>query len=268
MQRAGLLWSAFLGTSLMAACSPISGQDSGAGGDGSATPEIAEKAGGIAMQEDSPAYSFTFSAPAEASAIPGLQSLMQARAEKARAGLARDSRGARMQAEKAGFPYHPYGYGEDWALVADLPGWLSLSATVWSYTGGAHGMTVFDALVWDKEKGAALAPMDMFATQATLSAAVRRDYCAAIDVQRAEKRGIPVAEVPQDEMFGQCIDIDSATLVPGSAGGHAFDRIGFLIPPYEAGPYAEGVYEVTLPVNAAILSAVKPQYRAAFVVAR
>ena len=46
------------------------------------------------------------------------------------------------------------------------------------------------------------------------------------------------------------------------------DRIGILIGPYEAGPYAEGGYEVTLPVTPAILAVVKPEYRASFAASR
>jgi hypothetical protein len=37
-----------------------------------------------------------------------------------------------------------------------------------------------------------------------------------------------------------------------------------LVPPYEAGPYAEGAYEVTLPVSAAVVAAVKGEYRPSF----
>ena len=48
----------------------------------------------------------------------------------------------------------------------------------------------------------------------------------------------------------------------------AFDRVGFLIDPYTAGPYAEGTYEVTLPVTRAILAAVKPEYAESFTATR
>ena len=50
----------------------------------------------------------------------------------------------------------------------------------------------------------------------------------------------------------------------GSSNGATFDRIGFQIAPYEAGPYAEGTYEITLPVDGAVMRALKPQYRASF----
>ena len=65
-------------------------------------------------------------------------------------------------------------------------------------------------------------------------------------------------------MFSECIDPLASTLILGSANGQTFDRIGVLIAPYEAGPYAEGEYEVTLPVGAAVMRALKPQYRTSF----
>ena len=53
-------------------------------------------------------------------------------------------------------------------------------------------------------------------------------------------------------------------MILGSSNGKAFDRIGILVAPYEAGPYAEGDYEITLPVTDAVIAAVKPEYRPSF----
>ena len=66
------------------------------------------------------------------------------------------------------------------------------------------------------------------------------------------------------EIFDECIDPVKSTVILGSSNKQTFDRIGILVAPYEAGPYAEGDYEVTLPVTQAVLAAVKPEYRAAF----
>ena len=53
--------------------------------------------------------------------------------------------------------------------------------------------------------------------------------------------------------------------LPGQPGEtRRFDRIGLLAAPYVAGAYAEGSYEVTLPVTPKVLAAVKPEYKAAF----
>ncbi len=39
------------------------------------------------------------------------------------------------------------GYSKEWKVVADLPRYLSLSADMYLYTGGAHGNSAFDSLV-------------------------------------------------------------------------------------------------------------------------
>lgn len=69
-------------------------------------------------------------------------------------------------------------------------------------------------------------------------------------------------------MFDACIDPVDSTVILGSADKQHFTRIGVLVDPYEAGPYVEGNYEVTVPVTAAVLKAVKPEYRAAFALGR
>jgi hypothetical protein len=50
----------------------------------------------------------------------------------------------------------------------------------------------------------------------------------------------------------------------GSSDKQRFNRIGLIAAPYVAGSYAEGPYEITLPVTPAVLAAVKPEYKAAF----
>ena len=66
----------------------------------------------------------------------------------------------------------------------------------------------------------------------------------------------------------QLLAIYPITLLLGSARGGRIDRIGLLADPYVAGSYAEGTYEVTLPVTPAIVRAVKPAYRTAFATGR
>ena len=58
--------------------------------------------------------------------------------------------------------------------------------------------------------------------------------------------------------------VSSAVLVPTSKDGRLIDSMTFVIGPYSAGPYAEGTYEVTLPVDAAMRKAIKTEYQDAF----
>ena len=57
-----------------------------------------------------------------------------------------------------------------------------------------------------------------------------------------------------------------ALLAAVAAFALLIDRIGLIADPYVAGSYAEGAYEVTLPVTRAIIGTVKPEYRGAFAV--
>jgi hypothetical protein len=70
------------------------------------------------------------------------------------------------------------------------------------------------------------------------------------------------------DSFDDCLAPSDVTVLLGSSNKQQFNRIGLIADPYAAGPYAEGSYEVTLPVTPALLKAVKPEYRAAFAAGR
>lgn len=227
-----------------------------------APPVPGSRAPARAVTEETDTYVFEYAYPAAAAAIPQLAAWLEKDLAAKKAELAADAAAGRRDAQGGGYPFHPYTNSTSWSVVTDLPGWLSLSADLGFFTGGAHPNYVFDSLLWDRAAGVRREPVDLFTSRAALSAAIGRDFCAALDRQRAEKRGEPV--VRSSEMFSDCIDPAAQTVILGSAGREGFDRIGILIAPYEAGPYAEGSYEVTLPVTPAVLAAVKPEFRAAF----
>lgn len=225
-------------------------------------PIAAAKAPG-SVSEDNAFYTFDYSYPAEASAIPALRALLERDITRVRARLVRDARAGRVEARRLGFDYNKYDYTVSWLVVADLPGWLSLSANVGGFSGGAHPNHGFEAMVWDKTANVRRRASDLFVSPAALSRAIRADFCREIDKQRAENRGAPVNRASGD-MFDECIDPVQSTVILGSSNHRTFDRIGVLVAPYAAGPYVEGDYEVTLPVTPAVLAAVKPEYRAVF----
>lgn len=218
-------------------------------------------------EEETAHYNFSYSYPAQAGAIAALKALLDADADKQRAQLLSEVKEGRAAAKEAGFDYNPYDRNIAWQLVAEVPGWLSLSASKGSYSGGAHPNHWFDAMLWDKAAGRRRTAADLFRSKAALSQAIREDFCREIDRQRAEKRGEPVVRSP-DNLFSECIDPLENAVILGSSNRQRFDRIGVLVAPYQAGPYAEGDFEVTLPVTAAVLAAVKPEYRASFAIKR
>lgn len=160
-------------------------------------------------------------------------------------------------------------YAMEWKVVADTPGFLSLSGDFSTYTGGAHGMYGLRSLVWDKTKGRALEGAALFASPEALQTALGAKLCSALNAAREAKRGEPVpAPGPDDMGFNACSAVRDATVLVGSSNGRTFDRIGIWYGPYVAGSYAEGAYELDFPVDAAVLGAVKPEYRAAFAAKR
>lgn len=207
-------------------------------------------------------YEFDYSYPVEAASIPDLRKWLDADLEKQRRELIENAQEQLATAKKEGFPFNPLGTWIGWKVVTDLPGFLSLSAEVGSYEGGAHPNHGFDAMVWDRQANIRRGAEDFFTSKQALSRAIRRDFCREIDKQRAQKR--QGEDLGDDSPFNECIDPVESTIILGSSNRKAFDKIGILVGPYEAGPYAEGDYEVTLPVTDAVLAAVKPEYRATF----
>lgn len=208
-------------------------------------------------------YEFGYAYPPAVSAIAPLRKIFDDRLEQSRTQLIADAREGKADADKNQYPYHPFSRDTTWNVVADLPQWLSLSAEFYEYSNGAHGNSGFDALLWDRRAQTARQPLDMFVGKDALRAAIQKPFCDALDQERAKKRGEPVTRGSSD-MFSECIDPTAQTLILGSSNGKTFDRIGLLVAPYEAGPYAEGSYEVTLPVTGKVMAALKPQYRSAF----
>ncbi len=270
------------------ACLPLAGLSVGAC---SRVPESAQEAaardvapaGAASVASPSPASSpaaprretvdndlmdFDYAYPPQAAAIPALAALLEADIARQKRELLPQARAMQKEAKENGYPFHGLGYWVEWQVVTDLPGWLSLSTQVGTFMGGAHPNYHYDTILWDRQAGKRRAPVSLFVSPGALDKAIRRDFCRELDLQRKEKRqgeGAPESVIPE---FDGCIAPLENTLILGSSNGKAFDRLGILIAPYDAGPYAEGSYEVTLPVTAAVLAAVRPEYRPTFVVKR
>ena len=217
------------------------------------------------VKEENDLYDFEYGYPAAAAAIPALRQWLEQDLVEHKSALARESRDERDDFRKDGIDYRAHSLFVDWKVVTETPDWLSLSTLLGTYTGGAHPNYYFLGLVWDKAAGQRRDPIDLFTSKEALSKAIRRDFCAELNRQREKKRGAPVDPSSTDD-FDACIDPVGETVILGSSNRQKFNRIGVLVAPYEAGPYAEGDYEVTLPVTAAVLAAVKPQFRGSFAV--
>ena len=261
-------------TGMAAACDGFGGTEPEAGGTtATATAQAkaqAEEAksksqgnGARSVAEETDDFLFEYSYPAEAGRIAGLAGLLDNRLDRQRAALAAESEQARREARQEGFPYNKHSYTAEWKVVAELPKWLSLSADVATYTGGAHGNYTVQSVVWDKDNLRLMNAIDLFSSPAALEQAFGDRFCEGLDRQRAERRGEPVAE-DSEEMFDQCPGIDELEVLVGSSNRRTFNRLTVYAGPYVAGPYAEGAYEVDLSVTQEVLDAVKPEYREVF----
>ncbi len=222
----------------------------------------AAKGGARAVAVNNDQMEFSYAYPAAAGAEPELKKLLDTKLDAARAEITAQAQEAQADATANDYPYRQHSLNIDWRVVADLPGWLSLSEHVGSYSGGAHGNYGTASLVWDRKAGKAREAAELFASPAALWNAIGTPYCTALDAERAKRNGQPVEP---GGLFSECPKLDELTLLLGSSSGKVFNRIGLIADPYVAGSYAEGEYEVTLPVNAAVLKAVKPEFRSAFV---
>ena len=214
------------------------------------------------VKEATELYELDYAYPASAGAIPALKAKFDAQIDTLRAELLAEVKEEKEMSDPD-FVFRAHSRSYDWRVVTENADWLSLSTLASTYTGGAHPGYWFEAVLWDKRAGRERKALDLFTSKEALSEAIRPAFCRSIDRQREKKRGEPVVRSP-DEMFSECLDPADYVVILGSSNRRTFDRIGILVPPYEAGPYAEGDYEVTLPVNAAILATVRSEFRASF----
>lgn len=208
---------------------------------------------------------FGYVIPAAAGAIPQLTERLIAERDKALADQKAEWATALRDEPADCVPCRARGFEKEWKVVADTPGFLSLSAMVSTYTGGAHGMYNLESLVWDRKAARATPAIAMFQSADALEQALGPRLCRALDAERVKRRGEPMPrETGDDYGFSSCQKVKDATVLVGSASGKAFDRVGIWFGPYVAGPYAEGAYELNFPVDAAVLKAVKPEFAPAF----
>lgn len=216
------------------------------------------------------ARDFTYGWPAQVSAIAPLAAMLaQARNEE----LAKQQAEWEQSLEEFADPQDGFqcvscvnrSYSKNWKVSADTPRFLVLTGETFTYTGGAHGNSAFDAVAWDREanggEGAALRPIDLFVNAVALENTAYGDYCQALLEVKRDKLDIDIAAM---NPFDGCPSVSELVVVPLSSDGRTFDRLQFLAAPYVAGSYAEGPYEFVIPITPALLEVVKPEYRAAF----
>lgn len=217
----------------------------------------AASAQALNVAEENDLFQFSYSYPRDAGAIAKLAEWLEFDRATKRDALAAEARRDAALAKKEGFPYRRHSYRQVWKRVTSTPRFLSLSSVIETYTGGAHGATDFDTIVWDRNRAMLRQPLDLFTSGEAFDAAIGKDFCAAIE--RA-KRAKGIAAPGASSAIAACPPASTQTLWLGSSDGRYLDRLTLAIAPYEIGPYAEGDYRINLPITPALARAVKPDF--------
>lgn len=271
-KRGGPLAGAVL---LLCACSPAANNDVSADNDSNnaaaekfvnrmaGAPEAAPISKPFAHSEKSALLEFVYAWPAEASAVSQLATQFRKEMVVEKADALKMAKQDQEAAQQSGFPFHAHSLEKRWTVTADTPRFLALQSSTYSYTGGAHGMTGYNTLLWDKARQRETSLEAIMTSPAAFATAIHDRFCDGLDKARAKKRGAPVPR--GDDPFTKCIDPMKEVLALTSKDGKLVDGVTVVIGPYSAGSYAEGTYEVPLSVDEVMRKAIKTEYQDAFV---
>lgn len=151
----------------------------------------------------------------------------------------------------------PYEKSVDFVLATETGKLFSLKRTAFDWSGGAHPNTLSSGLLWDKALKREIGPQQLFRAGADLSP-LDQALCTAINT--AKRARVPDAPSLTLGSEGGCPRALATpfVLAPGSVPGKAAGLI-FLIGPYTVGAYAEGAYEIAIPVTV-FRSLIAPAY--------
>ena len=209
---------------------------------------------------------FDYSWPSEVSAIPALAQHFTADLRRQRADVIRGGEESVRLSRKYGTGLGlAYSFSARVTTAGQTPRLLSLEKTTTFFSGGAHDNFGNEALLWDRQLNRPMAVSALLINSGDFAPLMRSAYCRALDKERLKRRNGQklVGE------FGKCPNFAELAIAPtaGRRGG-PFDRIDFIAAPYVAGPFAESSYDISLPVTAKIIRALKPEYRSSFAVQR
>ncbi len=220
-----------------------------------AVPEL--PASDLLLRYEGPELHFRWSLAPEATLEPALVQSLRTEALTTRERAIREAQ-AGQQAQKDSGRDTPlqYEWIESWEPEAETDLLLAFSAEEYSFTGGAHGNLALKAVIWDRGAGRRIGFDELFADARAMQAVLKPQFCRALDDERRRRRGGQLGD-----SFTECPDPAAYPTVP--VGDGEIHAIRVLVPPYEAGPWAEGSYEILLDTST-VLPFLQQRYRLAF----
>ena len=246
---------------------PPVGGPSAPPGDGTAPPADAPKL--VDVIETDPRYVIGITYPPGIERYPGLATAIGRYADGARAEVMSAVQAAGSDAA----PSSPYDLSLNFTILVDSPRIVAVAADGASYTGGAHGNPLVARFVWLPERRAMLdaqALMPGTTGWEAVSRYVREQLHSSLS-QRIDAEELGAAERAEVlRTAARMIDAgsepdagDFAQFEPLIGPGGALRGLRFVFPPYQVGPYSDGLQTVEVPA-AVLLPHVAPGYRDLF----
>jgi len=202
---------------------------------------------------------FEYSWPSEVGAVPALvRHFTKDMREERKAMLAQQSADARdMEGNRQVLPYSFY---RDVTTAGQSGRFLSLKIKTYEFTGGAHGNTYSEAYLWDRQLRKAVAFGSLLVDKQAIARLLRNPFCRKLHNERTKRNGQEMSGV-----FDDCPKLSDLKILPADSDHHGkFDVIRLVADQGVAGSNAEGEYDISLPVTARFVAAVKPEYRSSF----
>ena len=238
-----------------------------AGAPAAATAPAPPAAKGVTIESKTDLLDFHLSYPSKVAAIPALVKLIRDPADAHKAELLKTAAADKVEREKQDFPFNGYEFSETYEVAGSTPQLLSLSDDWFEFTGGAHPNHGTKAVLWDRQANRKISFVDLLdGGEAKLDTLLKSNYCAALNKERAKKREPIEGEMSSapDDPFNQCPKFSELAWIPAGDADRPMTKIIIHADPYVAGPYAEGDYDVELPVTPAFIDAVKSEFRSSF----
>lgn len=202
----------------------------------------------LMLREDTPALRFRWSVPPEAALDPRLFRALRADAGAELAAARAEADALARAAARDGFPFRGNEWAQRWKLEAEAPSFLALSATTAQFTGGAHGLLSYSGALFDRTTGERTGLDGLFRDAGSYRAALAAltpGWCAALDAERARRRGGEKLEA-----FSDCPPLSGQLVLP--LGEPPIQAFKVLVAPYTAGPWSEGSYEILIDAAPAV----------------
>jgi hypothetical protein len=216
----------------------------------------------VTIASDDPVLEFSYAWPAEAASIPALD--RRFRSDAAR--MKRDALALAMQDREVRDKdaIHPmsHSFSRSWETAGQSKRLLSLRGSVGTFTGGAHPNGGSSSILWDRKLGRDVTIAALLLPGQSWNGAIRQPFCTLLDRERAGRRK---ERIVRGEWPNQCPELNELTMVLADRNRNGrLDHVDVTADAYVAGPYAEGPYEVSLPLTAAMLARLRPEYRDGF----